>query len=337
MSTQPQEVGTIRLEQLQYCLEAANCRTISKAAKRLYITQSSLSTAIQNLEDEVGFQIFKRSPHGVTVTDKGQLLLERAKIIDQQLQMIKELGSDDEACIRNITMTAVPSVCNTITTELIRKMKDRKESVNFNVVELRPDKIMDSLINGSSDIAIGGYSESNKGKLLSTAARCGLRVDTIYEDKMYAFVSRNHRLANEDCVYMEEFVGEVPALFSDRAFMAMDEEGLSNYEAPKNVYTFTDQSSIKQIVANNLAYAVLPYSMAYNDIYVNTGLIRVLPIKDVDASISVYAAYDEGQILSEEKAFVVETMREIYAEVDKEIAKIKNNKRTGENNRIIVY
>ena len=76
----------MRLEHFQYVVEIAHCKSMSKPSKKLYITQPSLSTAIQNLEEELGFQIFKRSASGVALTEKGE---EFFKIADE---MVKQLG-----------------------------------------------------------------------------------------------------------------------------------------------------------------------------------------------------------------------------------------------------
>lgn len=90
----------MRLEHFQYIVEIARCKSMSKASKKLYITQPSLSTAIQNLEEELGFQIFKRSASGVTLTDKGESLLKIAEEIVRQLEQVKELSIQ--------TMTPLP-------------------------------------------------------------------------------------------------------------------------------------------------------------------------------------------------------------------------------------
>ena len=64
----------MRLEHFQYIVEIARCKSMSKASKKLFITQPSLSTAIQSLETELGFPIFKRSAAGVALTEKGEAL-----------------------------------------------------------------------------------------------------------------------------------------------------------------------------------------------------------------------------------------------------------------------
>ena len=82
----------MRLEHFQYIVEIARCKSMSKASKKLFITQPSLSTAIQGLEAELGFQIFKRSAAGVALTEKGEALLHIAEDIVFQLEQIKELS-----------------------------------------------------------------------------------------------------------------------------------------------------------------------------------------------------------------------------------------------------
>ncbi|MBQ5614913.1 MAG: LysR family transcriptional regulator, partial [Peptococcaceae bacterium] len=51
----------MNLEQFRYIKEVASCHSISKAAKQLFLTQPTISNAIHNFEEEVGYKIFQRS------------------------------------------------------------------------------------------------------------------------------------------------------------------------------------------------------------------------------------------------------------------------------------
>ena len=62
----------MRIEQLQHLLAIAKWRSMSQAAQQLYLNPSTLSTSVKNLEDELGFSIFARTPQGVSVTLLGQ-------------------------------------------------------------------------------------------------------------------------------------------------------------------------------------------------------------------------------------------------------------------------
>lgn len=69
----------MELRQLKYFLMVAKTLSFSEAAKRLYITQGTLSQQIKQLEDELGFQLFSRTSHSVALTEAGEKLLPAAK------------------------------------------------------------------------------------------------------------------------------------------------------------------------------------------------------------------------------------------------------------------
>lgn len=63
------------LQQLKYLVTVAECRNITEAAEKLFISQPSLSAAIHNLESEMGVTAFVRSNKGVSITREGEELL----------------------------------------------------------------------------------------------------------------------------------------------------------------------------------------------------------------------------------------------------------------------
>lgn len=78
-------------EQLLYAVEVANCGSINQAAKKMYISQSALSISIQNLENELGKEIFIRSNKGVLLTPFGEIFLSYIAPVTDQMEQIKRL------------------------------------------------------------------------------------------------------------------------------------------------------------------------------------------------------------------------------------------------------
>ena len=68
----------MNLRQLQYFIEIAELRSFTRAAEVLHIAQSALSRQIRLLEDELGANLFNRLDRGVTLTEAGDLLRDRA-------------------------------------------------------------------------------------------------------------------------------------------------------------------------------------------------------------------------------------------------------------------
>lgn len=65
-----------KLEQYRIFCEVAKCRSFSRAARELYMTQPAVSQAVMNLESELGIRLFTRTSKGVTLTNDGHLLFE---------------------------------------------------------------------------------------------------------------------------------------------------------------------------------------------------------------------------------------------------------------------
>ena len=78
------------LQQLSYLIKVAECGNITEAAEQLYISQPSLSTAISNLEKEMGVTAFIRTKKGVIVTHEGEELLSFARMLLEQADIMKE-------------------------------------------------------------------------------------------------------------------------------------------------------------------------------------------------------------------------------------------------------
>lgn len=90
----------MELRELKYFLAVAHEESISKAAKALFITQPNLSRHMQNLENEVGQQLFIRGSRKITLTDAGRLLRKRAEEI---IDLYNKTENELQAPITDIT------------------------------------------------------------------------------------------------------------------------------------------------------------------------------------------------------------------------------------------
>ena len=88
----------MELRQLRYFLKVAELLNFSEASKVLYVTQSTLSQQIKQLETELNTTLFERNSHEVTLTEAGQKLVEYAQkvvidadICQQKMTDLKDL------------------------------------------------------------------------------------------------------------------------------------------------------------------------------------------------------------------------------------------------------
>lgn len=108
------------VQQLQYVLEVNKTGSITKAAKNLFITPSSISAAIASLEKELGYPIFNRSWQGAELTPKGRQVVGHATYICERLQQI-ERGTVDTGrkgfCLMSGTYTPFTNAFSQLTRE----------------------------------------------------------------------------------------------------------------------------------------------------------------------------------------------------------------------------
>ena len=72
------------LQQIYYALEVASVGSMNKAAEKLYISQPTLTSAIRDIEAELGIVMFSRNSRGVSLTVEGADFLEKARQLYQQ-------------------------------------------------------------------------------------------------------------------------------------------------------------------------------------------------------------------------------------------------------------
>ncbi len=84
-------------QQLTYLVEVSRCGSINKAAHKLFLSQSGISSSIRELENELGICFFRRSNRGVEFTPEGKEFLSYAVSLLEQKQRIESLYSDHGA------------------------------------------------------------------------------------------------------------------------------------------------------------------------------------------------------------------------------------------------
>ena len=88
--------------QLEYIVAVDNCRHFAKAASQCFITQPTLSMQVQKLEDELGLKIFDRSKQPVMPTEAGAAILEQARKILSEKNLIGEIVQQKKGVVTGL-------------------------------------------------------------------------------------------------------------------------------------------------------------------------------------------------------------------------------------------
>ena len=145
----------MELRVLRYFLAVAREGTIVRAAKFLHVTQPTLSRQLQDLEEELGQQLFLRSNRSITLTPEGMFLRKRAEEI---LEIVNRTESDFNAMGENIGgsvhIGGGESRAMKLIAETIRELRADYPDIRYNLYSGNAEDVMERLDKGILDFGI---------------------------------------------------------------------------------------------------------------------------------------------------------------------------------------
>lgn len=145
----------ISIKQLGYALAVQKTLHFKKAAELCHISQSALSTALSELEKQLGVQIFERDNKKVLVTSIGEEVLERAKNIMLQVKDLEHLADSQKVPLSfPITIGMIPTIAPYLLPKVFPTLKQKYPLAQISVVEEHSHVLVDMVRSGEIDTAI---------------------------------------------------------------------------------------------------------------------------------------------------------------------------------------
>lgn len=187
------------LKQMQYALVAAKCGSLSDASKRLYVSQPSVSEAIHNLEEELGFPIFLRERTGIVVTPEGEEFLNAVQsIVDQVGNIEKQYKKDTKQSLQFSVSVIHYFFMAEVFAELVNQLDGQDiRAYSLHFLDGGTLEVVDDVMNGLSEIGIMSFTEHNKIYIMRELKKKGLDCFEITSTRLYAFLRGNHPLARQ--------------------------------------------------------------------------------------------------------------------------------------------
>lgn len=191
------------LQQLRYLMAVAQQGSFNAAAAHLFVSQSTLSISIKELEDELGIQIFLRSNRGLKLTNDGTELLGYARqVLEQAALLENRYATRSEKRARLAISTQHYAFCVQAFVSLTNEYEDG--AYDFTLRETRTGEIIDDVRNFKADIGILYLSQSNEKVLTSTFEEAHLTFTPLFEAHAHVFVGTHHPLAARESVSLAD-------------------------------------------------------------------------------------------------------------------------------------
>ncbi len=194
---------SVTLQQLKYVIEVANRGSINEAAKRLFISQPSLSNAIKDLEDEMQLAIFERSNKGISLSKEGIEFLSYARQVVEQAELLESRYLNAKPSPQHFSVsTQHYAFAVNAFVSLVREYG--QDEYELALRETKTYEIIEDVKNLRSEIGILYLNEFNGkviNKLLKTA---NLQFNSLLTAKPHIFISIKNPLAKQSIVTIEQ-------------------------------------------------------------------------------------------------------------------------------------
>ena len=191
-------------QHLKYAIEVERTCSITQAAENLYMGQPSLSKAIKELEDSLGFTIFERTSKGVTPTQKGIKFLSYARNVLNQIEKMEALSDSADLDIQNFNIS-IPrgSYIADAITSFISEL-DQGKGIQVNVQETNSIQVINNIIDGPFNLGIIRYQTEYENYFVDYLSEKQLRFEPIWEFEYLVLMSEKHPLANNEKLEYQE-------------------------------------------------------------------------------------------------------------------------------------
>ncbi len=277
------------LQQLRYLIAVAEYGSINAAAQNLYASQSNLSTAIKDLERELGISIFTRSNRGVTLTNDGTELLAYARQVIEQADMLERRYSNKNDTHLRL---AVSTQHYAFSVQAFVNVVEACETNDYEFImrETTTAAIIDDVRSFRSEIGILYLDDFNSRVLHKAFADADVEYFPLFDAKVHVFVGDQHPLAKATLIKPEDLEDYPRYAFEQGTTNSFyySEEPLS-YLPHKGNIRISDRGTLTNLLTKHNGYTL---STGVLSAEMQSGITSI-PL-DVDESMQVgYIMHNE--------------------------------------------
>ena len=261
------------LKQCRYIVEISKHNSISKAAFALYVTQPSISKAVQEMESDLGITILDRTNKGVVFTKEGTELLFYAKMLLEQAESVvyhfnKQKTSD-------LTKLSISSQHYSFAIKAVVNLMDyfSERKYELTIREGKTTEVIDDVFASKSILGILSLTDLNKGFFERYFTLNSLEFTPLASVNQQVFIRKEHPLANLKSITLEQLKNYPYLTYQqDDVLLHFAEESIDLDNINKLVY-LKDRGTMNNLLSNTDGYNLGTGYIIEN--YMNSNIISI--------------------------------------------------------------
>ena len=238
------------VKQLKYLTELAEHLHFGRAAQACFVSQSALSTAINELEQNLGVTLFERSP-AILLTPIGERLVDEARDILNQLDNFVGYAEQAQGAFNNdLKLGVIPTIAPFLLPSILKPMHKQYGDNRVYIREDLSPNLIDMLQKGQLDVLLFALPYDTGS----------LHTLDLFKDELVLCLPDGHSLNEQDIVSIEDFKRQSILLLEDGHCLRDQSLKACNFEATKVSipYQATSLNTLVQMVVNNIGITLLP-------------------------------------------------------------------------------
>ncbi|GAA6528478.1 MAG: hydrogen peroxide-inducible genes activator [Prevotella sp.] len=187
------------LQQLEYVIAVYRMKHFSKAADYCNVTQPTLSSMIQKLEEELGVTIFDRQTNPIQPTREGKAVIDQAwKVLFRARKLRETVEEEKQSLLGPFLIGVLPTIAPYLIPRFFPQLMNEHPEMDLRIIEMKTKDMKKALIRGEIDAGI----------LARVDGLEGMQCEPLFKEKYFAYVAKNDPLFKRKSIRAADLTGE---------------------------------------------------------------------------------------------------------------------------------
>ncbi|TLS48778.1 LysR family transcriptional regulator [Paenibacillus antri] len=244
------------IQQLKYAIAIVKHGSMNEAARRLFVSQPSLSNAIKELEDELGFAIFERSNKGIRLSGDGAEFLRYARQVVEQAELLESRYLNKKPSPQHFSVST-QHYAFAVNAFVSLVQEHGQEEYELSLRETKTYDIIEDVKSFRSELGILYLNEFNEKVIEKLLRAANLQFHTLFVARPHIFISVHNPLAKQSIVTIDQ-LSRYPYLFFEQGeynSFHFSEEILSTMTHPKSIRV-SDRATLFNLLIGLNGYTI---------------------------------------------------------------------------------
>ena len=248
------------LRQLQYLTALVDLKHFGHAAAQCFVTQSTLSAAIQDLEASLGISLLERSNRKVLPTELGRKIAEQAQhILSLSADLVDTAQSERNPLSGRIRIGIIPSISPFILPKALGSIRQQLTELELILIEDQSDRLLTQLRTGQIDIALLAFPFN---------AMAEFKYHIFAKEQFWLALPQHHALTQQKMITTDQLPSDELLLLSEGHCLREHVLSACNLASTKHCSSVQGTSlyTLIEMVAGGLGLTLIPEMALHSDI-----------------------------------------------------------------------